>query len=716
MPSQPLRVAILWHQHQPYYKQGSRYMLPWARLHATKDYYDIAAALEAFPSVRQTINVVPSLLVQLIDYVENDATDVVLDLSRQRADALSEDEKITILRYFFLCNVERMVLPYERYAELYRKGGRDREDRAALAEAAAAFTTQEWLDLQVWYNLTWIGEYSRGEEPFASLLRKGREFTEEEKHALLAASKGIIAKVIPTYRRLMEAGKLELSVTPFYHPILPILCDSYTALEALPNAPLPEHHISYPGDASVHIERAIELFEDRFGRRPNGMWPSEGSVSDQALALVRGAGLRWAATDEGILRRTIGESWHPLAKYFPYTLKTRNGPLWVLFRDHELSDAIGFVYSSWDPQAAALDFYNRVIEIRNRIIQELGADALRRTLVPVILDGENCWEYYQENGRPFLEALYRLLDESSEIEATTIWEALENATPDRDRTLGRIFAGSWVGSNFKIWIGHEEDNAAWDALAEARAALIAARPTLSDEQFARAMEEIYIAEGSDWFWWFGDENFTANQDDFDDLFRAHLREVYTLIGTTPPPSLDTPIRRARHAPSVSEPTSHISPTIDGMRTTAEWSGAGSFVVERVGGAMHRADAFERRIWFGADETHFYLRFDIQMPMEESQVIRLTLSGARTVTIHFSQRRVGVEGMADEHGRVSIAGIAAAVGDTLEASIPLSYLAEHGRAPDSVGMICEVFEKGHEVERFPHQGEVRCRIGGMREER
>lgn len=699
---------MLWHQHQPYYKQDDIYLLPWTRLHATKDYYDIAVALERFPKVRQTINVVPSLLVQLIDYVENGASDLVMKLTAIPAAELTEEDKIVILRYFFLCNVERMVLPYERFADLYRRGSRNRDDHAALQEAARGFTVADWLDLQVWYNLTWIGPYSREEEPFASLLRKGRSFTEQEKKELVEASMKLVARVIPLYRRLMESGQAELSVTPFYHPILPIICDSFSALEAMPNSGLPEHHIAYPEDAKVHIDRAVEMFQSRFGRAPRGLWPSEGSVSDAAMAMVRGAGLEWAATDEGVLRKTLGENWSPLAKYFPYTLKTRNGSLWMIFRDHELSDTIGFVYSNWAPEAAALDFYNRLVEVRTRILQELGPEALKHALVPVILDGENCWEFYEDNGRPFLEALYKLFSESNEIETTTISDALANARRDSSRTLGRIYSGSWVGTNFKIWIGHQEDNTAWDALAAAREALMNAKGTLPETTFKEAMEEIYISEGSDWFWWYGDEHVSANQDDFDDLFRSHLRKVYTLIGAEVPPELNSPIRLAGHGPRISPPSGPISPIIDGLVSSPhEWSDAGYFEVGRVGGAMHRAEDLERRVWFGSDDRMLYLRFDTPLPLEEGQGIRLALSGKRSVTLQFTATNVGMEASTDENGGVSLVGFSAAVRNTLEAAIPLAHFDSEGKPVESVGLVCEIYEHGHPTERFPQQGEVIC---------
>ncbi len=703
-----LRVAFLWHQHQPYYKYGHHHLLPWARLHATKDYYDIAAALEAFPSVRQTINVVPSLLVQLQDYAAGTASDTVLELSARPAAELTGQEKIRILRDFFLCNVDRMVLRYPRYAELYRMGHRDRTDEHGLAQAAAAFAVQDWLDLQVWYNLTWVGEYSRGREPFASLLRKGRGFTEQEKLALLEATRGIIASVIPTYRRLLEQGRVELSVTPFYHPILPLLCDSHTALEAMPNAELPTHHIEYPEDARTQIARAIDLFADTFGRAPGGMWPSEGAISDAAAGLMAQAGLGWTATDEGILRRTLGERWHPLAKYFPYRLKTRNGPIWTVFRDHELSDAIGFVYSSWDPEAAALDFYNRLIEIRSRIVQERGAAALERALVPIILDGENCWEFYQENGRPFLEALYRLLEDSREIVTTTIADALADTPADAERTLGRIYAGSWVGSNFKIWIGHPEDNAAWDALAGAREALMAARDGLDAPTFERAMEAIYIAEGSDWFWWFGDENTAADQDSFDALFRAHLRDVYQLIGREWPSELDRPIRRPTPAPGIRPPTGPIAPCIDGRETSLEeWAAAGRLMLHSTGGAMHRAETRDRTIYFGRDTACLYVRLDIGTALPAGHELRLTVQCEQRVTLRFGAEAIAVERPVTAGQAVSFDTIRAAVGDVLELAIPIGHLMHSGNDPGSVALACEMIEHSHVVERFPLAGEFHC---------
>lgn len=708
MPANPLRLALLWHQHQPYYKVGNRYLLPWARLHATKDYLDMAALLDAYPRISQTVNVVPSLLDQLVDYGAGRAGDTVLELTLHPAESLTIENKVAILRSFFLCNVQRMILPYPRYAELYEKVGDVRLDPTTARAVAGSFTTADWRDLQVWYMLTWIGELSRRRDPFPSLFARGRDFTETDKGHIVAAAQSIVAEVIPTWRRLQDSGRIELSVTPYYHPILPILCDSHVALEATPNAELPSIPVNLPDDARYHVSAAAQAYQRHFGRRPNGMWPSEGSVSDDALGIIRGEGFAWCASDEGILRRTLGEEWTPLAQYFPYKFKTRNGPLWMIFRDHDLSDAIGFVYSGWKAEEAAGDFYNRLVEIRNRIVQERGVDALAEAIVPVILDGENCWEYYERNGLPFLESLYRILGASNEILTTTISDVLKDA-PDRpERTRGRIYAGSWIGANFKIWIGHAEDNRAWDALMATRAALVDRKPDLDEGIYRRAMEEIYIAQGSDWFWWYGDENQSANQDDFDDLFRLHLHNVYELIGLPIPDELARPIRTASRRPRVMPPRAPISPTVDGRTSSErEWSDAGYFIVERIGGAMHYADFPERRFWYGSDGLYLYVRFDTGGGLRDGQKVCLTISAHRSILLHYTPGRLGVEVVADQAGFASISGVQMVLGDTLEGAIPLAHLTLDNAPLTQVGVVCEIYEGGHQTERFPTQGEALC---------
>lgn len=702
MATRPLRLAILWHQHQPYYKSDGEYLLPWTRLHATKDYREMATALEGFPEVRATINVVPSLLLQLQDYGENGAVDRVLRVSRMPAPQLGPDEKAYMLRQFFLCNVERMVLPYPRYAELYRtaqeKGGK------ISAETIERFSAQDWLDLQTWYALTWIGEYALEREPFARLMKKGKNFSEEEKNELLDASLAIVADVIPTYRRLAGTGQIELSVTPFYHPILPLLCNSYAVLEAMPNADLPSRRINWREDAGTQISRAVEFFRNTFGAEPKGMWPSEGSVSTEAMELIRENGLSWAASDEEILRRTLGADPHPLAHCFPWRLKTPAGPIDMIFRDREMSDAIGFVYAAVDPEEGARDFTAKALHRREQIIAAYGEEGLERAMLPVILDGENCWEYYEKNGRPFLEALYRLLSETEELRTVTVSEGLAEAGASTRRTLGRIAAGSWIGGNFKIWMGHPEDNTAWDLLADARDALLEARGNVPDERIREGYEEILIAEGSDWFWWYGDENTAVNEDDFDRLFRERLRNVYRLIGRDAPEALDRPIHYAEHEPKVFPPSGPLSPAVTGLRSSAaEWEHAGHFRVKTHGGAMHRAEIDEGQLLYGTDGTRLYLRYDQRTLAEPDHGVRIFLNGSNPVEFGCRAGRIYITA-----GRsVPLENVSMRLGETLDAALPLSLL--DNRTAEGIAIIVELLAGDHTLERIPQSGEMKLEV-------
>lgn len=693
----PLRLAILWHQHQPYYKSEGEYLLPWTRLHATKDYREMATALERFPDVRATVNVVPSLLLQLQDYAENGAPDKVLRISRIPATELSPDDKAYILRQFFLCNVERMVLPHKRYAELYRAV--HSADGKITPEKVNRFSTQDWLDIQTWYALTWIGEYALEEEPFARLMKKGKEFTETEKQELLDASLKIVGDVIPTYRRLTGTGQVELSVTPFYHPILPLLCNSFAALEAMPNATLPTHRIAWRDDAGTQIARAVEFFRDTFGAAPQGMWPSEGSVSTDALELIRENGLHWAASDEEIIRRTLGGNAEQLPHCFPWQVKTPAGPIDMVFRDREMSDAIGFVYAGIDPEEAAQDFIGKALHRREQILAFHGEEGLAQAMLPVILDGENCWEYYEKNGRPFLEALYRLLSETEELRTVTVSEGLAEIGAHTKRTLGRIAAGSWIGGNFKIWMGHQEDNTAWDLLADARSALLEARGAIPEEQFRNAYEEILIAEGSDWFWWYGDENTSANQEDFDRLFREHLHNVYRLIERPAPETLNTPIHHVEQVPKVLPPSGPICPSTTGLRSSAgEWNHAGHFRVKAHGGAMHRGEISEGQVLYGTDGIHFFLRYDQGTTPDPEHGIRILLKGNHAVEFGCRSGQIYLAA-----GRsVPLESISLRMEETLDASLPLALLTESGSASGGIELIVELLAGETLTERIPHE--------------
>lgn len=524
----PLRIALLWHQHQPYYRKGNHFILPWVRLHAAKDYWDLPALAEQFPSLKQTINFVPSLLVQLDEYIRYGITDSIQELTLINANDLSGFQKTEILRLFFLCNYPTMIAPYPRYNELYSYAIQNQQ------EAVESFTSQDWLDIQTWYNLTWIGElYKSNNSELQSLFYK-THFSEDDKVVVLDYHKHIIGLIVPLMQKAVKENRLELSVTPFYHPIIPLLIDTTSAFENMPDIQLPVLAPQSVKDAQVHIERALAYCKDRLSIVPNGMWPSEGSISNESLSVFEQYNIKWIATDEKILFQSPGNH-HQLDKYFPRKI----GNLTCYFRDHALSDAIGFEYSSWEAQKGADDFINRLKQIRLDLIQHYGEQSLQYAVVPIILDGENCWEYYQNNGLPFLRSLFHALISNSELHTITMSEGITGS--DFLEPLSSIKAGSWIHGNFSIWIGHPQDNAAWEMIAKARDRLFNCGLDQKSPEWQKAYNHLLISEGSDWFWWYGDDHISANQSEFDELFRWNIEQIYLLIGHHIPDEVRQPI-------------------------------------------------------------------------------------------------------------------------------------------------------------------------------
>ncbi len=662
----PLRVAVLWHQHQPYYKKEQEFIMPWVRLHGTKDYVDVPALLDEFPRVKQTFNLVPSLLLQLDDYVSGAAQDSVQRLTMIPTGELRTEDKYSILQAFFLCNVDKMVLPYPRYRELFERS-RFTDDAVAL------FKEQDWLDLQVWYGLTWLGPRWRRIPAVEALFAKGRDFTEADKHALMNLHKEILAQVVPTYKRLYERGQIEVSVSPKFHPILPLLCDTLSAREAMPHIPLPER-FRYPQDADYHIKSGIELFKAALGHTPKGMWPSEGSVSDEALALMVSNGLHWAATDEQILQHSIGADYHWLDRYFPHTVKTSKGEISMLFRDHNLSDAIGFVYSNWHPFDAAANFRERLLHIRRELIGQRGEECLREAVVPVILDGENCWEYYEHNGEPFLRHLFRELQEHPELTTVTCAEAAQSKHHQYSRSLNHIYAGSWINHNFRIWIGHDEDNRAWNLLKGARDAVERSKTTLPPSVVQEALDMLYIAEGSDWFWWYGDEHVSANQADFDLLFRWYVQEAYRLCGKPAPEESFTPIIKSGKQHIIIPQRGAMRPTIDGrVSSEQEWQNAGYYDAVLSGGAMHQAADIFKRLCFGQDETMLYFRCDINRPLLDNEQVEFYFIAPKQVSIKQSPTSLTIQTYVSSGVPTTFPNCSFAYAEVFELSVPRSFL-------------------------------------------
>lgn len=491
--------------------------------------------LEHHPDMHATINFVPSLIKQIDEYGEG-IEDDLLHIARKPTSALLPKEKECLLVECFLSNYNRMISRSERYKELFEMNDRGEE-----------FSVQDLRDLIVHHALAWTGEFAREEEPFASLVRKERNYSEEEKELLLTAKERLIDRILPLHRELMEKNQIEISTTPYYHPILPLLCDTDSAREAVPDMQLPDKRFSSVGDAYEQVRRAKEIYQERFGTQVTGMWPAEGSISNVALQILLDEDISWAASDETVLFNSLNHensekddrSAGDLEKYFPRKYIANEREIVLFFRDHGLSDKIGFEYAKWDAKDAARDFAQECKNIRAKILDRFGEDVLKQACISIILDGENCWETYFENGKYFLHELYTVLTSTPEIESVTFSKAIEEIGKERIRPLTHITAGSWINGNFNIWIGHPEKNLAWDLLADAREALNTFEPKTAEtqHQYEAAHTSLLKAEGSDWFWWYGEDNASAQKHIFDVVFRTHVIDVYIHLRLPVPPEL-----------------------------------------------------------------------------------------------------------------------------------------------------------------------------------
>ncbi|ABS24353.1 glycoside hydrolase family 57 protein [Anaeromyxobacter sp. Fw109-5] len=709
---QKARLALLWHMHQPPYRDADtgEYLLPWVRLHATRAYNDMAWMLERHPALRCTVNFTPILLEQLEDYVAGRARDRFLELSARPASELGHDERSAVVRGFFMVDWGRNVRPVPRYWELLHKRGQDLGDRDPR-RLAAGFSDADLTDLQVHFNLAWMGFGALADdEGLRALREKGRDFDRADVAYLLEAQRRILAGVVPRWTRLAERGQVELSTTPYYHPILPLLCDSDAARRALPHLPLPPR-FAHPEDARWHVREALASHERRFGHRPAGMWPAEGSVSPEAVEVLAREGVRWAASDEGVLLHSLPPTAPRLASvYRPWRIAAGEGrELTMLFRDRALSDAIGFTYAGVPAQEAAGDFVANV----GAIARAWEAERLPgRPTVGVFLDGENAWEHYPESGREFLDRLYGGLAVSDAIETVTLSEATADA---ESGIVTRIHSGSWIEASYRVWIGHAEDRHAWTALGRARAALAEAerQGSVDAGRLEQARRHLHAAEASDWFWWYGDDFSTDLGAEFDGLFRGHVVRACLLIGATPPAEVLEPIKRVApgaEARAAREPTALLAPRIDGRETTFfEWAGAG---VHRPG--QHRGSMFGgaqafRELHFGFGLDALYLRLDpAESPARSAEVVShvrvVILAGERQATVELAVVPDG----AVRPGRAAAAELGeAAFGKVLEARLPFAAL---GLVPGGeVALGVHAVRGEVEVERLPRHGFVRFTV-------
>jgi alpha-amylase/alpha-mannosidase (GH57 family) len=552
--------------------------------------------------------------------------DLFLEHAQRPAADLRPEEKAFLVRHFFSANWATMVRPYPRYHELLVKRGAGVYGRD-LERVARQFSTQDLLDLQMWHNLAWFGYGTVSRYPrLAALRAKNRGFTEEEKQDVLALQLATVQDIVPLYRRLMEREQIELTTTPFFHPILPLVIDTDFTRRARPDLPLPSRFHA-PEDAETQLQRAVESHTTTFGRAPVGLWPSEGSVCPELIPMLPKVGLRWLATDEGILARSLEAAKQPWQRhrdlYQPYRVGPEGQDVTMLFRDREISDAFGFVYHKTTPEMAAEDVLRRLRKIFYDTPQE-------QVTIAIVLDGENPWEHYHEGGEQFLSLLYKacstgsLDNDTVRTTTATISEALEAAPATR--RVSHLHSGSWINQDYKIWIGHQEDNRGWDLVSHTRSRLAEISATLPSDRAQAAWDELYAAEGSDWFWWYGDDFDTDYKEEFDRLFRTHLRNVWMIAGLTPPDLLNQPICSPRgllEEDLVTAPLALLNPSIDGLVTDFfEWRGAGRIKTQPPLGAMWKAEGVLTDIQFGWSLDQMYLRLD---PYEQSQTRRTGLT-------------------------------------------------------------------------------------------
>lgn len=550
-----LKVVLCWHMHQPVYRDliTQEYQLPWTYLHAIKDYADMAALLEATPAARVVVNFAPILLEQISDYAHQIKEFLTSHtplhdplLAALGAAKLPEDDaaRVGLIKACLRVNRERLIDPFPQYRRLVEIATRLADDTEALRYLGE----QYFADLLMWYHLAWLGEtVRRNNTAVRALIEKGYLFTLSDRHTLLSVIAELLGGLVGRYRKLAECGQVELSLTPYAHPIMPLMLDFNSAREAMPDVGLPQSP-HYPGAEERvrwHIQQGIEVFRRHFGFTPQGCWPSEGGVSDATLRLLDEYGFRWAASGETVLHNSLArhnrvEPTHKAWLYQPYTVDASN--IATFFRDDGLSDLIGFTYAKWHADDAVSNLISHLDSIAS-------THDTANSVVSIILDGENAWEYYPNNGYYFLSALYERLSVHPRLHMTTFSDCLESLPPAKK--LETLVAGSWVYGTFSTWIGDDDKNLAWDRLCDAKRAFDTALTSghLTDERRAALEKQLAVCEGSDWFWWFGGYNPADTVSDFELLFRRHLVNLYRLLDESIPEELSLVLSRGSGAPA-----------------------------------------------------------------------------------------------------------------------------------------------------------------------
>jgi len=549
-----LNVVLYWHMHQPEYKdmRTGHYHLPWTYLHVIKDYVDMAAHLEANPHARAVINFTPTLIEQIDDYAKQielhfskgePIKDETLDTLVQAVLPSSSEKRLETIKNCLRANEERLINRYPQYKRLVEQA----HFLETHPETIIYMHDQYLADLLVWFHLAWMGEtVKRSDIRIRKLLDKGHDFNFQDRLEILRVIGELCSNIIKRYRHLAERSQVEISMTPYAHPIMPLLFDINSAHEAMPDAPLPscQHYPQGAERVDWHITKGLDVFEHYFGFRPTGCWPSEGSISEQTIRALSQHEFKWLASGETVLRNSLNHHEHFNEQCIHQSYKYTDNQTHCFFRDDGLSDLIGFTYATWHADDAVANMINHLENIAE------SRQDKPETIVSIILDGENAWEYYPENGYHFLTALYKQLAEHPLLNLTTYSDYLDQH--QQAVQLNRIVAGSWVYGTFSTWIGSEDKNIGWDMLCDAKKCVdevLTARQFTAEER-DRIETQLAICEGSDWFWWFGDYNPAESVRDFEYLYRLQLSHLYLLMGKTPPARLSASFTHGSGHPSM----------------------------------------------------------------------------------------------------------------------------------------------------------------------
>jgi len=567
--------------HQPDYRDGSGIMqMPWVFLHAIKDYYDMPWMMARHIGVKATFNITPTLIQQLkLYYVQPQASDRFLALWSVHPSSLAEEDRKWVIKICKSATAKTMFESSARYREHHTQ---------------EHFNNNELIDLEMLFVLSWCGAYLKENNIIVQqLIAKQKDYTNDEKLTLLNELSIFIAGIFDYYLKLHNDGLITLSTTPLTHPILPLLMDMNNALSANPNTDIPKDFMDLLEDARFQVTKAKDLFFETFGYMPTGFWPAEGAVDPKSVALLKECGVEWIATDEEILFRSLNSSVRENL-YTPYMYKGMR----IVFRNHYLSDLIGFTYSQMEASKAVSNFMHELEKIEHTDVD---------ATVFVILDGENAWEFFSNNGFDFFDSLYKNLQESSWCQSVTMDEVSQ--LPARE--LGYLAAGSWIHGNFNTWVGHREKTRAWELIYLTKRDYEHHKDSLDEGTREKITEHFLLAESSDWFWWYGDDHYSEFGAEFDELFRFHLIDIYTLINIAPPSDLFIPIVEHKSTQNFwLQPQSDISPVINGKHDSFfEWIGCGIVDESKLFSTMDKERGPIKKILYGQDDSKLYFAFE-----------------------------------------------------------------------------------------------------------